>query len=324
MSDIKSLQQLIDEKLKLIEFPEHPVSLYEPVKYMLSIGGKRIRPLLVLIASDLFKGDINKAINPALAIEVFHNFTLLHDDIMDNAPVRRNKVTVHEKWNSNIAILSGDAMFVKAIQLLLQTDESKIKSITDVFTATALEVCEGQQLDMDFESRKDVSLDDYLNMIRLKTAVLLGCSLSIGAIVAGASKEDCDHIYTAGCNLGLAFQLQDDLLDLYGDEQQFGKIPGGDVIANKKTFLLLKAFELADKNQRSEMEYIMNSKDIQPAEKVSRMKSVFDELQIADHTSEKMEEYYQLAMQMIGTLHVPSERKNPLKGLAESLRVRVA
>ncbi|MEP7262934.1 MAG: polyprenyl synthetase family protein [Bacteroidota bacterium] len=324
MSDLKSLQQLIDEKLKLIEFPEHPSSLYEPVKYMLSIGGKRIRPLLVLMACDLFNGDINKAINPALAIEVFHNFTLLHDDIMDKAPVRRNKVTVHEKWNPNIAILSGDAMFVKAIQLLLQTDESKIRSITDVFTATALEVCEGQQLDMDFENRQDVSLDDYLHMIRLKTAVLLGCSLNIGAIVAGASKEDCDHIYSAGCNLGLAFQLQDDLLDLYGDEQQFGKIPGGDIIANKKTFLLLKALELADESQKNEIVYIMSNPSLQPVEKVSRMKSIFDELHIADHTLEKMEVYYQLAMQMISTLHVPDERKSSLTGLAESLRVRVA
>lgn len=323
MSELKYLQQLIDDKLQQVHFPENPSTLYDPIRYMLSIGGKRMRPLLVLMGCDLFRGDINKAIHPALAVEVFHNFTLLHDDIMDKAPVRRNKATVHAKWNQNIAILSGDAMFVKAIQLLMQTDADKISSLVDVFTKTALEVCEGQQLDMDFEISSDVSLNEYLEMIRLKTAVLLGCSLKMGAIIAGASEEDCNYIYNAGCDLGLAFQLQDDFLDLYGDEKQFGKMPGGDVVANKKTFLLLKAMELADKNQSQEINYIMNA-ELPPEEKVNRMKSVFSDLNIADLTVDRMEQYYNEAMQMIQSLHVPSENKQQLVTLAEGLRIRVS
>ena len=322
MSEIKYLQQLIHDKLLQVPFPSHPASLYDPIRYMLSIGGKRMRPLLVLMGCDLYKGNIDKAINPALAVEVFHNFTLLHDDIMDNAPVRRSKPTVHAKWNSNIAILSGDAMFVKAIQLLMQTDETKITALTEIFTATALEVCEGQQLDMDFESRTDVSLDDYLEMIQLKTAVLLGCSLKMGAIIAGASEEDCNYIYTAGCDLGIAFQLQDDLLDLYGDEQQFGKLPGGDVVANKKTYLLLKALELSNEKQKAEIVLIMQG-GLTAEEKVQRMKTVFNELNIAELTIEKMEFYYKSAMDLIDALHVEPSRKQQLIQLSEGLKVRV-
>jgi geranylgeranyl diphosphate synthase type II len=323
MSEIKYLQQLIDEKLLQVNFPSHPSSLYDPIRYMLSIGGKRMRPLLVLMGCNLFNGDINQAINPALAIEVFHNFTLLHDDIMDKAPVRRSKATVHAKWNPDIAILSGDAMFVKAFQLLMQTDALHIQALTKLFTDTALEVCEGQQLDMDFENQDNIVLNDYIEMIRLKTAVLLGCSLKMGAIIAGADDEDCSYIYNAGCSLGLAFQLQDDLLDLYGDEQQFGKMPGGDVVANKKTYLLLKATELADEKQKREILYIMNN-GLKHEDKVSRMKSVFNQLNIAEHTTECMEQYYSKAMQMIHALHAPSENKMQLIELSEGLKMRVS
>jgi geranylgeranyl diphosphate synthase, type II len=323
MSDIKHLQQLIEKKLLEIPFPEHPESLYGPIRYMLSIGGKRMRPLLVLLGCDLYKGNIDDALHPALAVEVFHNFTLLHDDIMDKAPVRRSKVTVHEKWNSNVAILSGDAMFVKSIMLLMQTEPAKTGVLTDLFMKTALEVCEGQQLDMDFECRNNVTLDQYLEMIRLKTAVLLGCSLKMGALIAGADKDDGDYIYQAGCNLGMAFQLQDDLLDLYGDEAQFGKMPGGDIVANKKTFLYLKAMEIASEQQQSQMKHIL-SNGLLPEEKVSAMKSVFDELNIKSLTLEKMEDYYSQGMKMIEALHADAAGKKSLINLAESLKTRLS
>lgn len=278
-----------------------------------------MRPLLVLMGCEMFNGDRNKAINPALAVEVFHNFTLLHDDIMDKATLRRTKPTVHVKWNESTAILSGDAMFVKAIQLLMQTDEKYIQPLFTVFTATALKVCEGQQLDMDFEKR-DVSIDEYLHMIKHKTAVLLGCSLQMGAMIAGASEEDCNYIYDVGCNLGMAFQLQDDLLDLYGDEERFGKKPGGDIVANKKTFLLLKARQLAGKKQLDELLQISESRE---ENKVERMRSLFDDLYIQRETENLLDSYYGKAIELIHSLHTSAANKKPLLELAERLKIRV-
>ncbi|MBP7245354.1 MAG: polyprenyl synthetase family protein, partial [Bacteroidia bacterium] len=238
---VEQLQKEVEFQLSQLDFPQQPESLYDPLRYMLSLGGKRIRPVLVLLANDLFSGKRENAMPAALAVEVFHNFTLLHDDIMDRAPLRRGKPTVHQKWNSNIAILSGDAMFVKSCQLITQTPISAMPAVMNLFLKTALEVCEGQQYDMDFESRNDIEIEEYLEMIKLKTAVLVGACLGIGAQIAGAKEEEVKHIYDFGVNLGIAFQLQDDILDVYGNEQKFGKQVGGDIIANKKTFLLLSA-----------------------------------------------------------------------------------
>jgi len=248
------IQQIVEKYLKEIELKTEPRELYEPVKYILEIGGKRIRPSLVLAAYNLFKNDVETAINPALALEVFHNFTLLHDDIMDKADLRRNQQTVHKKWNENVAILSGDTMSIKAYELLSKIPAEFLSEVLQAFNKTALQVCEGQQLDMNFESRLDVSVEEYLEMIRLKTSVLIAVSLKIGAIMAGALRNDVHKLYDFGLNLGLAFQLQDDYLDAYGDVQAFGKKIGGDIVANKKTFLLIKALETSDK-ETSEVIY---------------------------------------------------------------------
>ena len=238
MNIIKSLQELIEKELQQIQFPDRPKNLYEPIRYMLAVGGKRARPVLVLMGCEVFNGNRTEAIPAALAIEVFHNFTLLHDDIMDNAPLRRSKPTVHNKWNNSIAILSGDAMFVKACELMMQVNDKQIRTVMDIFLRTSTEVCEGQQMDMSFEKEKNVSITDYLKMIELKTAVLLGCSLQIGAIIGGADEIQSKHLYEFGKNIGIAFQLQDDLLDVFGDAEKFGKQTGGDIISNKKTFLI--------------------------------------------------------------------------------------
>ena len=216
------LREIIQNGLDDLQYPDFPSGLYDPIRYMISLGGKRMRPVLVLMGCDLFNENINAAIPAALAIEVFHNFTLMHDDIMDKAPLRRAKTTVHEKWNSNIAILSGDTMFVQSCRLMMQSPDKVVKQVMDIFTQTAIGVCEGQQIDMDFENQQNVSIDDYLNMIRLKTAVLLGGSLKIGGLIAGANEIDAQHLYDFGVNLGIAFQLQDDILDVYGDAVTFG------------------------------------------------------------------------------------------------------
>ena len=323
MHEVKVLRQLLDDRLQNLDFPVQPANLYDPIRYMLAIGGKRMRPLLVLMGCELFNGDLSKAMNPALGVEVFHNFTLLHDDIMDNAPLRRTKQTVHEKWNVSVAILSGDAMYVKAVQLVMHTDEKHIRPLLDLFNKTALQVCEGQQLDMDFESRKDVSLTDYLHMIELKTAVLLGCALQMGAISAGADHASALHLYETGRNLGIAFQIQDDFLDLYGNDE-FGKKPGGDIIANKKTFLLLKALEKATVVQRDMIHAIIADKTINDAQLVQKVKTIFDALNVAQHTEEAMDHFYNKAMSELSALNVVEANKQSLIALAQSLRIRVA
>src|ERR1700761_9383330 len=249
MKKLEDLQAIISDAVKKLAFPEYPAALYEPISYILSIGGKRMRPALLLMACDLFGGDVDDALAPALAIEVFHNFTLMHDDIMDNAPLRRGRTTVHERWNKNVAILSGDVMLIEGYKLMMQVKDHLLRQILDIFNNTAVDVCEGQQIDMEFEQRNDVTIKEYINMIRLKTAVVLGGALKIGALLGGASTKDANLLADFGVNLGLAFQLQDDILDVYGNPEKFGKQVGGDIIANKKTYLLLKALELADETQ---------------------------------------------------------------------------
>jgi len=245
MQQIVQLQNSINQYISNKTYGASPVELYEPINYIMSLGGKRLRPCLLLMACDMFGGDVEQALAPALAIEVFHNFTLMHDDIMDKAPLRRGKPTVHEKWNANTAILSGDVMMVESNKLIMQVKDNILRPVLDVFNDTAVGVCEGQQIDMNFETRQDVQIDEYINMIRLKTAVLVGGALKMGALVGGADDAEGTLLYNFGEQLGIAFQLQDDILDVYGDPKKFGKQVGGDIISNKKTYLLIKALELA-------------------------------------------------------------------------------
>ena len=324
MQSIISYKELIEKELNLLDFHFEPANLYEPMTYILSLGGKRMRPTLCLMAAELFGLDKSGAISQALAVEIFHNFTLVHDDIMDEAPIRRGKTTVHKKWDQNIAILSGDAMFVKAYELLVDADPKLLPSLLKIFNRTAIEVCEGQQYDMDFEAREDVSIDEYLKMIELKTAVLLGGALQLGAIIAEAPVHDQELIYAFGKNIGLAFQLQDDILDVYADPEKFGKQVGGDIISNKKTFLLLKALELADENQKEELNKWIDlpSGDFDPEEKVNAVKLIFDALNVKDLAQTKMDEYFQVGMEALQKVNVSKDKKETLEELAEQLMVR--
>ncbi len=319
MKELKSLKEVIGNELDALFLPEGPANLYEPIRYMLEIGGKRIRPAAVLLATKCFGGNASTAMPAALAVEVFHNFTLMHDDIMDRAPLRRGKVTVHEKWNTTIAILSGDAMMVKAYQFLEKLDPAIMPQIFSVFNKTAIEVCEGQQFDMDFETSDSVSIPEYLEMIRLKTAVLLAASLQIGAIAANASKSDQENIYLFGENLGLAFQLQDDLLDCFADADKFGKQVGGDILDNKKTFLLLKALELAKDKDKEEIEYLLVNSSL---DKVSRMLAIYSRLGVDELSRKEIESFTNKALDALGKISVNQENLKPLYLLADNLLVR--
>ena len=288
-------------------FGDSPSELYDPIRYILSLGGKRIRPLLSLLAYGMYGKDPKEILNPSTAIEVFHNFTLLHDDIMDEAPLRRGKATVHEKWNANIAILSGDVMLVKAYDLLLSTPTSLLPEVVRLFNKTAAEVCEGQQLDMNFESQAAVREEDYLHMIRLKTAVLLGFSLQLGALLAGAKKEEVDHLYAFGVNIGIGFQLKDDLLDVYADQAKFGKQVGGDIISNKKTFLLIKALELAKGEELKILQQQLALKEFDKEKKVETVKAIYEKLGIKAIAEHKMQSYFEEAFMQLQGLEIKNE-----------------
>jgi geranylgeranyl diphosphate synthase type II len=320
MQDSMTLQALIEEKIQAVSFPGEPKNLYDPLNYFMTLGGKRTRPLLTLLGCDLFGKPGEKALNAAIAVELFHNFTLIHDDIMDEAPLRRGKETVHTKWNSNIAILSGDVLFVKAFEFLSNNDVNYLPQLIEVFTRTAAEVCEGQQLDMDFESRNDVSIDEYIEMIRLKTSVLLGAALEMGAIVGEASSEDKRWLYNFGMNVGIAFQLKDDILDLYADPTKFGKQVGGDILSNKKTFLLLKAQKLANSEQQKRLNYVMSS--MSGEEKIAAARILFDEMGIRELATDRMKKYYLLAKEAMDAINVPNESKQELIGIADYLMNR--
>src|SRR3569833_1386400 len=291
MTSLKDLQEKINKGVNQLQFPLYPAELYEPIKYILSLGGKRMRPAIVLMACDLFGGDPDKAVAPALAIEVFHNFTLMHDDIMDNAPLRRGKTTVHEKWNKNVGILSGDVMLIEGYKLMMNVDEHLLRPILNIFNETAVGVCEGQQLDMEFETRNDVSIEEYITMIRLKTAVVLGGALKIGALVGGASEKDAVLLHVFGEQLGIAFQLQDDILDVYGDPEKFGKQIGGDIISNKKTYLLLKSLELANSLQSNELQNWLGAKQFNAIEKVQAVTALYNNLDVRQLAEQAMESY---------------------------------
>jgi len=321
MLTLDALQERISVAFRELSFPESPSELYDPVRYTLGLGGKRLRPLLVLAACDMFGGRLEDAIHPAIGIELFHNFTLLHDDLMDQAPLRRGKATVYKKWNPNIAILAGDTMFALANREMLQTREAVVRDVSDLFNVTAIEVCEGQQFDMNFESSADVTIPQYLEMIRLKTAVLLAASLKTGALIAGTTKLNADLIYSFGIDVGLAFQLMDDLLDVYGAEDKFGKLSGGDILAAKKTFLYLKALECAGDEAES-LQNLYHSKDLAPEEKISQVKSRFDSYGIERLTRLEMKKYWENALLGISKIDLATERKTPLTDYCYSLMAR--
>ena len=324
MHTLSQLQALLQAELEALSVPEAPADLYQPISYTLNLGGKRIRPVLVLLSCELFGGDVNKALKPAIGIELFHNFTLLHDDIMDNAPMRRNMQTVHERWNTNVAILAGDAMFTLSIQQMMQTEQSLMTDVLKLFTDTALLVCEGQQLDMDYEKHSVIKIDDYLKMIELKTAVLLACSLKTGAIIARTNSNNCNHIYDFGKNLGIAFQLQDDLLDVFGDKNKVGKQLGGDIIANKKTYLLLKALEMANIDQYDALLVLIQNKNnrIEPWEKVQKVTDLFQQLGIKELAEQEINKYYQDALNHLKSLQLDAIYKNVLIEFAGQLMKR--
>lgn len=322
MYPIQQLQHIIIEAIEDKKYPREPAELYEPMQYMMNLGGKRLRPALLLMGCDAFGGDIYQAINPAIAIEVFHNFTLMHDDIMDNAPLRRGKTTVHEKWNSSVGILSGDAMLVEGYKLMMQVEEKVLRPVLEIFNETAIAVCEGQQIDMNFEQQSNVNIKAYLNMIRLKTAVVLGGALKIGALIAGAKKQDADLIYAFGEDLGIAFQLQDDILDVYGDPEKFGKQVGGDIISNKKTYLLIKALELANRQHLTELNHWLDLTDFDAVKKVSAIKTIFDEMEIRENAEREMNLYAQKALQSLKDLPLNDNQKSQLFEFADMLLVR--
>ncbi|MFZ4411842.1 MAG: polyprenyl synthetase family protein [Bacteroidales bacterium] len=322
MFTIKEIQDKINQKLSEQKFEGNPPLLYEPIKYTLSQGGKRIRPLLTLLACDMFGGDIENALYPAIGMEIFHNFTLLHDDIMDKAPIRRGKETVFKKWNTNIAILSGDTMFAMAYEYILKTEVKFIPDILHVLNRTAIEVCEGQQFDLNFETDTDITIADYLEMIRLKTAVLLGGSLKIGAIIGGADKNNANDIYDFGVNIGLAFQLKDDLLDVYSDVEKFGKMTGGDIATNKKTYLYLKAFELAKAERLKNLKSYFDLSEKESEKKILGVKSVYNELNIEALTKLEMQKYYDKALEYLHKITIASAHKQNLLNFAQELMGR--
>jgi geranylgeranyl diphosphate synthase, type II len=322
MKQVTDLQAIISDEVNKLSFPLYPAELYEPIKYILSLGGKRMRPALLLMACDLFGGDIKRAISPALAIEVFHNFTLMHDDIMDNAPLRRGKITVHERWNSNVGILSGDVMLIEGYKLMMQVDDRILRQILDIFNETAVGVCEGQQIDMEFETRNDVNIDEYITMIRLKTAVVLGGALKIGAIIGGASTADATLMRNFGEHLGIAFQLQDDILDVYGNPEKFGKLVGGDIISNKKTFLLIKALELADKQQAEELRGWLSSEQSDQNEKITAVTKIYNRLQVRQYAEDAMQTYADKAFMALDAINLPDGHKQYLRDFADGLMVR--
>lgn len=316
--DAKALQELFQDYLENLSYAREPMGLYEPVKYVLGIGGKRIRPTLMLLAYNLFKEDVHSVLSQAMGLETYHNFTLLHDDLMDKADRRRGMPTVHKRWDENTAILSGDAMVMLAYQFMMKDCPAMyVRSVMDVFSQTALEICEGQQWDMEFENRQDVTVDEYMEMIRLKTSVLLAGALKIGAVLGGASEADAQKLYDFGIRIGLAFQLQDDWLDVYGDPKVFGKNIGGDILCNKKTFMLITAFERADEETKAELQNWITAEQYDPARKIEAVTAIYNKEKIGDICQAKIEDYYKEGMRLLEEVSVGSECKQHLLGFVQ-------
>ena len=311
--------KLVNEFLDQLPYERKPQSLYDPIRYVLSIGGKRIRPVLMLLAYNLYKDDPENILMPACGLETYHNYTLLHDDLMDKADLRRGHETVHKRWNANTAILSGDSMLVLAYQRIAQVPKEKLASVLNCFTETALEIGEGQEYDMAFETRSDVREEEYIEMIRLKTSVLLACATKIGAILADAPEEDVTTLYKFGEQLGLAFQLQDDLLDVYGDPKVFGKAVGGDIASNKKTYMLINAYNRANEKQRKELTKWIEAPTFNREVKVAAVTRLYDEIGIRQLCEEKINYYFQQAAQCLSKVNVPEERKQALREYMDEL-----
>ena len=320
-----SFAQLLDKvnaHIETLDYAHEPMNLYEPVKYILSLGGKRIRPAMMLMAYNMYRDDVEKILDPALALEIYHNFTLLHDDLMDHADVRRGKPTVHKRWDANTAILSGDVMITLADVYMSRVDDAHFREVMATFHKTSIEIAEGQQYDMDFETHTDVTEAEYIEMIRLKTSVLLACALKIGAILGGASKEDAQHLYRLGECIGLAFQLRDDYLDVYGDPKVFGKKIGGDILCNKKTYLYINALRLADKEQRAQLDYWATATDIIPEEKIAAVTAIYTALELPAKSRAIEERYYSLAKAELEALSVSAEQKEVLRQFMAMLMER--
>jgi len=322
MHHISQYQEFFISYLKSQTIKKEPATLYEPIEYILGLGGKRMRPVLTLMAAEVFDADYKKALPAAMAVEVFHNFSLVHDDIMDDAPLRRGKVTVHEKWNINTGILSGDAMLILAYQYFEQYEPAVFRDLAKLFSKTALEVCEGQQWDVDFEERNDVAIPQYLKMIEYKTAVLVAAAMKMGAIIAKTTEKEADLIYDFGLNLGLAFQLQDDYLDAFGDPETFGKQVGGDIIENKKTYLYLKALEFSSKEKSVELQQLFSLQLEENSAKIETAKAIFDESGASEATQEAIEKYTFKAFETLGKMDLNAEKKSILRAFGENLMGR--
>lgn len=316
------IQEKVNAYIASLPYERKPKSLYDPIEYVLAAGGKRIRPSFVLMAYNLFHDDVDRILPVATALETYHNYTLLHDDLMDKADMRRGRPTVHKKWDDNTAILSGDTMLVLAYEHLAKCDTKYLKPALDLFTETALEVSEGQQFDMEFETRNDVAEEEYIEMIRLKTSVLLACALKMGALVAGASDADANALYAFGEKVGLAFQLQDDLLDVYGDPKVFGKAIGGDITSNKKTFMLINAFNRADTETRAELERWTTATEFDPAEKIAAVTEIYNRLGIDKLAEQRIKEYFEQSRLHLDELSVSDDRKAVLREYTERMMNR--
>ncbi|MEJ7694500.1 polyprenyl synthetase family protein [Daejeonella sp.] len=322
MHSIQQLQEIINKAIADTKYTQKPTELYEPISYLMELGGKRMRPVLVLLSTELFGGDVMKALDAAIGIELFHNFTLMHDDIMDKAPLRRGKPTVHAKWSESAAILSGDVMFVEAYKMMIKVDDSILREVLDIFSDTASGVCQGQQADMNFENHDEVTVDEYLLMIKQKTAVLLAGSMEIGALIGGAEKKQAKLLHEFGENLGLAFQLQDDILDVYGDPEKFGKLVGGDILANKKTFLLIKAKELAKNHKSTELAKWTNGTSHDATQKIAAITSIYDSLEVRKLAEAQMEQFVTKAITALNQTGIENDTKVILQSFAESLLIR--
>jgi geranylgeranyl diphosphate synthase type II len=320
--DLTTYQQEFFKYKSTQTLEKEPKNLYQPIEYILSLGGKKIRPVLTLMAANIFSKDFNKALPAAYAIEMFHNFTLVHDDIMDDAPLRRGNETVHEKWDTNTGILSGDAMLILAYQYFENYPAITFQKLAKLFSKTAIEVCDGQQLDIDFETRNDVTIEEYIKMISLKTSVLIGAALKMGAIVSEANESDAQKLYDFGLNLGIAFQLQDDYLDTYGNPETFGKQVGGDIIENKKTYLYLKALELANKENKQKLLSYYSKKMEDNTDKINQTKHIFDTYEIPAHIKTQIEQYTQIAFDIIKSMDIQEKSKQELLLFGKSLMTR--
>lgn len=316
------LLEKVNAFIKHMPYSREPKKLYEPIEYELSLGGKRIRPVLMLMAYNMYKEDVDTILPQAVGLETYHNHTLLHDDVMDKADMRRGKPTVHNVWSENAAILSGDAMLILAYRLMADCPDEKMKEVLEIFTRTTMEICEGQQWDMEFETRRDVTVGEYLEMIRLKTSVLLAAALEIGAYLAGASDEDVHKFYDFGVKMGLAFQLQDDWLDVYGDPLVFGKNIGGDILCNKKTYLLITALTGADERQRAELDRWLDACEYVPEEKISAVTHIYDEMGVGKRCEEMIDAYYAEGLAVLDSINLPNEKKKTLRAFVCSMMNR--